>query len=151
MSRMSLRREVATKPFSSALSPAMKREFFQAPKYSDIVGVITTTAVKASSSVGSHFLADASSSLAYLVKSVAAASRKSASGSASGKVTLPSPSRSGSTPLAWNFGSVPKTEVSISAKKLPGCLYSLPAFVVRLKGTALSGSEPSEPASMITS
>src|SRR5918994_607952 len=39
MSRMSLRREVATKPFSSALSPAMKREFFHAPKYSDIVGV----------------------------------------------------------------------------------------------------------------
>ena len=77
---MSLRREVATKPFSSALSPAMKREFFHAPKYSDIVGVITTTAVKASSSVGSHFLADSSSSFAYLTKSVAAASRKSASG-----------------------------------------------------------------------
>ena len=85
---MSLRREVATKPFSSALSPAMKREFFHAPKYSDIVGVITTTAVKASSSVGSHFLAAASSSLAYLANSVVAASRKSASGSASGNVDL---------------------------------------------------------------
>ena len=45
MSRMSERREVATKPFSSASPPAMKREFFQASKYSDIVGVITTTAV----------------------------------------------------------------------------------------------------------
>ena len=49
---------MATKPFSSALPPAMKREFFHASKYSDIVGVITTTAVKASSSVGCHFLAD---------------------------------------------------------------------------------------------
>ena len=79
---------MATKPFSSALSPAMKREFFHASKYSDIVGVITTTAVNASSSVGCHFLADASSSLAYLTKSVVAASRKSASGSASGNVDL---------------------------------------------------------------
>ena len=54
---MSDRREVATKPFSSASLPAMKREFFQASKYSDIVGVITTTAVNASSSVGSHAFA----------------------------------------------------------------------------------------------
>ena len=77
---MSDRREVATKPFSSASLPAMKREFFQASKYSDIVGVITTTAVNASSSVGCHFFAAASSSLAYLTNSVVAASRKSASG-----------------------------------------------------------------------
>ena len=142
---------MATKPFSSASPPAMKREFFQASKYSDIVGVITTTAVNASSSVGCHFLADASSSFAYLTKSVVAASRKSASGSASGNVTLPSPSRSASTPLAWNFGSVPKTEVSTSAKKLPGCLNFLPAWGLELNGTAFSGSEPSAPASMITS
>ncbi len=35
--------------------------------------------------------------------------------------------------------------------EVPGCLNSLPALVLRLNGTALSGSEPSEPASMITS
>ena len=74
-----------------------------------------------------------------------------ASGSASGNATLPSPSRSGSTPLATNFGSVPNADVSTSAKKLPGCLNSRPSSVLKLKGTALSGSEPSLPASMITS
>ena len=142
---------MATKPFSSASSPAMKREFFHAPKYSDIVGVITTTAVNASSSDGSHFLADSSSSFAYLAKSVVAASRKSASGSASGNVTLPSPSRSASTPLATNFGSVPKAEVSTSAKKLPGCSNLRPLGVSSENGTAFSGSDLSAPASMITS
>ena len=50
---MSCRREAATKAFSVALAPAMKREFFHASKYSDIVGVITTSAVIASCSVGS--------------------------------------------------------------------------------------------------
>ena len=83
-----------------------------------------------------------SSSLAYLTKSVVAASRKSASGSASGNVTLPSPSRSGSTPLAGNFGSVPKTEVSTSAKKLPGCLNSLPAFGSRAERHGVLGVGP---------
>ena len=39
---MSESREVATKPCSSAPSPATKAEFFHASKYSLIVGVITT-------------------------------------------------------------------------------------------------------------
>ena len=142
---------MATKPFSSALPPAMKREFFQASKYSDIVGVITTTAVYASSSVGCHFLADASSSLAYLAKSVVAASRKSASGSASGNVTLPSPSRSALDALGLELRLGAEDRGLDSAKKLPGCLNSLPALVLKLNGTAFSGSEPSAPASMITS
>ena len=54
MSAMSCRREATTNAFSVALSPATKREFFQASKYSDIVGVITTSAVNASCGVGSH-------------------------------------------------------------------------------------------------
>ncbi len=53
---MSCRREAATNAFSSALPPATKREFFHASKYSDIVGVITTSAVNASCSVGAHSL-----------------------------------------------------------------------------------------------
>ena len=51
---MSDRREAATKPCSVAFSPAMKREFFQASKYSLIVGVITVIAVNASDGVGSN-------------------------------------------------------------------------------------------------
>jgi hypothetical protein len=35
--------------------------------------------------------------------------------------------------------------------KLPGWSYDLPAGVFRLIGAAFSGSDPSEPASMITS
>ena len=73
MSAMSCRREAATKAFSLAASPAMKREFFQAPKYSDIVGVITTSEVSASAGVGFQSRAAASSSLAYFSKSRAAA------------------------------------------------------------------------------
>src|ERR687892_186507 len=52
MSAMSCRREAATKADSCALAPATKRELFHAAKYSDIVGVITTSAVKASCGVG---------------------------------------------------------------------------------------------------
>ena len=51
---MSESREVATKPCSSASSPAMKREFFHASKYSLIVGVMIVIAVKASDGVGSN-------------------------------------------------------------------------------------------------
>ena len=70
---MSCRREAPTNDFSVALSPATKREFFHASKYSDIVGVITTSAVSASCSVGFHCLADASSSFACLSNSFSAA------------------------------------------------------------------------------
>ncbi len=107
---MSCRREAATNAVSSALSPATKREVFHAAKYSDIVGVITTSAVNASSGVGSHAWPAVSSSFACAAKSRAAATRKSASGSASPNLTLPSPSRSGSTPLAANCSSVPHSD-----------------------------------------
>ena len=53
---MSCRREAPTNDFSVALSPATKREFFHASKYSDIVGVITTSAVSASCSFGRPLL-----------------------------------------------------------------------------------------------
>ena len=55
---------MATKACSLALPPATKREFFHASKYSDIVGVITTSAENASASVGSNFAAATSSSRA---------------------------------------------------------------------------------------
>ena len=55
---MSWSREATTNAFSFALAPATKREFFHASKYSDIVGVITTSAVNASCAVGFHLRAD---------------------------------------------------------------------------------------------
>ncbi len=61
---MSERREVATKPCSSASSPAMKREFFHASKYSLIVGVMIVIAVSASDGVGSKAAASACSASA---------------------------------------------------------------------------------------
>jgi hypothetical protein len=148
---MSSRRDAPTKPDSVAFEPATKREFFHASKYSDIVGVMTTTAVNTSAGSGVHPSPDSCSSFAVFSKSVVVASRKSASGSASPKLTFPSSSRSGSTPFAVNFSSVPKIEVSVMKKKLPGCSYSLPAFVVIVNGTAFSGSLASPPASMMTS
>src|SRR5918997_930535 len=54
MSAMSCSREAATNELSSAASPATKREFFQASKYSDMVGVMTTSAVNASWGVRLH-------------------------------------------------------------------------------------------------
>ena len=72
MSAMSCRRLAATNAFSVALSPATKREFFHASKYSDMVGVMTTIAVNASCGVGYHLRAAASSSPAVFSKSRAA-------------------------------------------------------------------------------
>ena len=104
---MSERREVATKPSSVAFSPAMKREFFHASKYSLIVGVITVIAVKASDGVGSNAWASSSRLCAWLSNSAAAAAKMSASGTPSPKSTLPLPSTSPSTPLARKSGLVP--------------------------------------------
>src|SRR5919198_1038982 len=59
MPAMSCRREAATKTFSFDLPPDTKREFFQASKYSDIVGVMTTSAVNASCAVGVQARRDA--------------------------------------------------------------------------------------------
>ena len=70
---MSWRRDAPTNAFSVAASPDTKREFFHASKYSDIVGVITTRAVRASASVGLYPRAAASSSLALRSKSRMAA------------------------------------------------------------------------------
>ena len=100
---------------------------------------------------GVHFSPEACRSFAVCSKSTVAAWRKSASGSDSPKEISPSPSRSGFTPLAANLSSVPKIAVSVMKKKLPGCLYSLPAFVLIVNGTAFSGSLASPPASMVTS
>ena len=55
------------------------------------------------------------------------------------------------TPAAWNSGFVPYSEVSVRKKKLPGCFNTLPPGSSTSNGTALSGSDASDPASMITS
>ena len=70
---MSCRRDATTNAFSVAWLPAMKREFFHASKYSDIVGVITTRAVRASCGVGCQSRAAESSSFEYFSKPRAAA------------------------------------------------------------------------------
>ena len=49
---MSLRREATLKEVVLALAPTTKREFFQSPKYSPIVGTITTSAESASVVLG---------------------------------------------------------------------------------------------------
>ena len=148
---MSCSREAAAKDCSSAFAPAMKRELFHWPKYSLIVGVIVTSACRASARSGSHARAALSSAFACAAKSRVKASTASASGTASPKPAFPSPSRSGSTPRAWKSGLVPNSDVSVRKKKLPGCSSTLPPGSFTSNGTAFSGSEASAPASMITS
>ena len=65
---MSCSREAATKACSAAPSPATNLEFFQASKYSLIVGVITVRAVNASEGVGSNSWASASKVLGLLLE-----------------------------------------------------------------------------------
>ena len=58
---MSDRRETTLNESPFARSPSTKRETFHWPKYSLIVGTITTTAVNASDAVGFHAFAERSS------------------------------------------------------------------------------------------
>ena len=58
---MSFRREATLNEFVVALSPMTKREAFHSPKYSPIVGTITTSAVSASAVFGLYAVAEASS------------------------------------------------------------------------------------------
>ena len=62
---MSERRETTLNASLVAPPPATKRESFHWPKYSLIVGTITTTAVKASDALGCQASPAASSSAAY--------------------------------------------------------------------------------------
>ena len=94
-------------PSRVAFSPAMKREFFQASKYSDIVGVMTTSAVSASCSVGSHSCAEASSSFGLLVEVARRGDEEVGVGQRLAELDLAVAVEVGSTPLAANFGSVP--------------------------------------------
>ena len=64
MSLMSESRETTLNESLSAASPWTKRDSFHWPKYSLIVGTITTSEVKASDAVGSHACASVSSSAA---------------------------------------------------------------------------------------
>ena len=95
---MSLRREATLNDVVVALAPITKREAFQSPKYSPIVGTITTSALSASAVFGLYAVAEASSLWDWRSNSRAAATRKAASGSTSpNSPALPSPSRSGLT------------------------------------------------------
>ena len=65
MSPMSESRETTLNASPFALSPRTKRDTFHCPKYSLIVGTITTTDVNASDGVGFHARAERSSLPAY--------------------------------------------------------------------------------------
>ena len=58
MSRMSDRRETTLNDSESERLPSTNRDSFHWPKYSLMVGTITTSAVKASESLGCHAFAD---------------------------------------------------------------------------------------------
>ena len=142
---MSWSRDEAAKPSSLASEPAMKREFFHWPKYSLIVGVIVTSACRASSRVGVHDRAALSRAAACLAKSRLTAATTLASGTASPNEALPSPSRSARTSLAWKSSLVPNSDVSVRKKKFPGFFRTRPSGRWTSNGTAFSGSEPSDP------
>ena len=151
MSAMSCSREAATNALSVDLAPATKREFFHASKYSDIVGVITTSAVNASCvgrlprrGGGVEVLRVGREVLRGGDEEVGVRHRLA-------ELDLAVAVEVGLTPLAANCGSVPHSEVSSRKKKLPGCSNVLPAGVLIENGTAFSGSDLSAPASMITS
>ena len=97
---MSERRETTLNDSPVAASPATKRESFHWPKYSLIVGTITTSAVKASDGAGCHALPASSSSVAYLSNVSLAARSRFGSGRTSPNSVVPSPSRSTGVP-AW--------------------------------------------------
>ena len=109
---MSCRREATTNAFSCALSPAMKREFFHASKYSDIVGVITTSAVNASCVVGLPLLRGRVELLGLVSKCSRRGEEDATSGTASPNSTLPSPSRSAFTSFAVKAGWCRRPPVS---------------------------------------
>ena len=134
-----------------AFSPATKREFFQAPKYSDIVGVITTSEVSASLSVGSHSRAAASSSLAYFSKSRAEGHVEVGVGHRLAELDLAVVVEVGLHALglelllgAERAGLDQEVEVARLLERPPDGVFTS-------NGTALSGSLASLPASMITS
>ena len=153
MSRMSDRRETTLNASALAASPATKRETFHWPKYSLIVGTITTMAVKASEAVGDQARPPC--------RAPSRTRRKSrwrpgaGPGRAAPRRTRPFPSRSRSTGrprAAAFFGSVPQRAPSVTLKRFPGCFRTVPSGSVRSKGAALSGSSAAlEPASRMTS
>ena len=150
MSPMSERRETTLNESPFALSPSTKRETFHWPKYSLIVGTITTTEVNASEAVGVQAFAERSSRPAWRTNSSADALKTFASGSTSPNSSRPSPSRSAFAPTY--SGRVPQSMPSVRLKRLPGLLRTVPVGSLRSNGTALAGSSfADEPASRITS
>ena len=148
---MSESREAATKPSSVASSPATKREFFHASKYSLIVGVITVIAVSASDGVGSNAWASASRDSAMLVELANHRDVDVGVGDALAELLL--------AVAVDVLVDVLGEEVGVGAverrlgdeERLPGCSRVSPFGSSRLNETAFSGSEASEPASMSTS
>ena len=109
---MSERRETTLNASPFALSPSTKRETFHWPKYSLIVGTITTTDVNASDAVGVQAFAGAVelSGVERRTRRPAALSAF-ASGSTSPNSIRPSPSRSAFAPTS--SGRVPQSIPSV--------------------------------------
>ena len=110
---MSESRETTLKDSAVELSPSTKRDSFHWPKYSLIVGTITTRAVKASDSDGSQASADVASSLAYLSNASAAARSNAASGSTSPKLLRAVAVEIGGVLCGSSSGRVPQRAPSV--------------------------------------
>jgi hypothetical protein len=145
-----LEARAATNAFSVALSPATKREFFQASKYSDIVGVITTSAVKASCGVGFH-CARRRRARRRLLEVARGGDVEVASGSASPNSTLPSPSRSGLHALGGELRLGAEDERLDQVVEVARLLERAPVGRLDRERHGVLGSPASPPASMITS
>ena len=119
---MSERRETTLNASLVAPPPATKRESFDWPKYSLIVGTITTTAVKASDALGCQASPAASRSAAYFTNVPAAAWRNGGSGRTSPNSTAPSPSTSTGVPGRLSFRERAPERALGQVEEVPGLL-----------------------------
>ena len=129
----------------------MKREFFQASKYSLMVGVMTTIEVSASDGVGSNSCASSSRLFAWRGEFVERRLVDVGVGQALAELDLAVAVDVGLDALRLQVGVGP-VERGLGQEEEVARLFQLLAVgVVRLKETASSGVEASEPASMSTS
>src|SRR5437868_2347670 len=115
---MSDRREMTTKSRWVEAAPATKRLFFHDSKYSLMVGIMMTSALKASDSVGVHAAAAVARSPEYLSSVALAACSTLASGRASPNSIVPFLSKSAGVG-AVKSGQVPHSVLSLTPNKLP--------------------------------
>ena len=150
---MSESRETTLNASDVAASPGTKRDSFHWPKYSLIVGTITTSAVNASESVGCQALAGRVELPGVPVEPGRRGRRNAASGSTS-------PNSSCAVAVEIDRGEAISTVVGQRAperalgdvEEVAGLLEHGAVGSVRSNGTALSGSSAAlEPASRMTS